>query len=504
MSDPLPTLPPLLVVENISVEFPGVKALKGVDLEVRGGEIHALMGENGAGKSTLLKVLSGVNHPSTGTLRIDGETQVFRGTADALRAGVSIIYQELNLVPSMTVAENLLLGQLPARYGFVRRTEMLNRAMGIMAKLNETIDPDEKVANLSIGQRQMVEIGKALLRDAKIIAFDEPTSSLSARETTNLKRVIQHLRWEGRAIIYVTHRLEEVFDICDAVTVFRDGQRIRTYPTLEGLTRNDLVRDMVGRAITDVYGYRARTPGLPLLEVEGLTGPGLAAPVSFTLRRNEILGFFGLVGAGRTELMRILCGAEQPTGGRILFQGEEIRFASPHDAVRRGIAMCPEDRKRDGIFPIASVADNINVSARRFQAGLGPVGWLDRRAEAFTARDQIARLGIRTRNAATAIATLSGGNQQKAILARWLADKIDLFILDEPTRGIDVGARREIYDILYGLAEQGKGILLVSSDLPEVMSVCDRLAVMRHGHLVATVDRSEANPESLLREALPS
>jgi L-arabinose transport system ATP-binding protein len=464
--------PPTLVVEFINVEFPGVKALNAVNLEVRSGEIHALMGENGAGKSTLLKVLSGVNHPSSGTVSIEGKPQTFRGTADAIKAGISIIYQELNLVPQMTVAENLLLGQFPSSHGFVNHAEMLKRALTIMGKLDEPIDPDEKVANLSIGQRQMIEIGKALLRDARIIAFDEPTSSLSARETENLKRVIRQLRQEGCAIVYVTHRLDEVFDLCDAVTVFRDGTRIRTYATMEGLTSKDLVRDMVGRSIADIYGYRPREVGSPLLEVQELTGPGLNSPISFTLRRKEILGFFGLVGAGRTELMR------------------------------QGIAMCPEDRKRDGIVPIGSVSDNIHISARRFQTG--PLGWLRRREEARVADDQIQRLGIRTRDHTTCIATLSGGNQQKAILGRWLADKIDLLILDEPTRGIDVGARREIYDILYSLAEAGKAVIFISSDLPEVMSVCDRIAVMRNGHLITTVEHDLATAENLLREALPS
>ncbi len=493
---------PLLAVEDISVEFPGVKALNSVNLEVRGGQIHALMGENGAGKSTLLKVLSGVNRPSSGSIYIEGKAYTFRGTADAIKAGISIIYQELNLVPQMTVAENLLLGQFPARHGFVNHGEMLKRALEIMAKLDEPLDPDEKVASLSIGQRQMIEIGKALLRDAKIIAFDEPTSSLSARETENLKRVIRQLRQDGCAIVYVTHRLDEVFDLCDAVTVFRDGTRIHTYTTMDGLTEKDLVRDMVGRSIQDIYGYRTRPLGEPLLEVEELTGPGLSAPVSFTLHRNEILGFFGLVGAGRTELMRLLCSATEPTGGRILYQGVPVHFNTPRDAVRRGIAMCPEDRKKEGIFPICSVSDNINISSRRFQSG--PLGWLHPREETRVALDQIQRLGIRTRDHTTSIVTLSGGNQQKAILGRWLADKIDLLILDEPTRGIDVGARREIYDILYGLAEKGKAIIFISSDLPEVISVCDRTAVMRHGRLIKTFSRDQATPENLLSEALPS
>lgn len=491
----------LLEADNISVEFPGVKALKGVSFHAEGGKVHALMGENGAGKSTLLKVLSGVNLPSGGGLRIDGETLSFRSARDALDAGIAIIYQELNLASNMTVAENLLLGQLPSRLGFVDRRALRARARDILGELGEDIDPDTRVGNLSIGQRQMVEIGKALLRNARIIAFDEPTSSLSVRETENLKRIVRRLRDEGRVIIYVTHRMDEVFELCDTVTVFRDGACIATHPDIRKVTHDSLVAEMVGRAIEDIYAWRPRTQGEVLLEARGLAGPGVTEPVNFSLRRGEILGFFGLVGAGRTELVRMLCGAARPSAGEIVFKQCTLSSGDPRAAIRRGIALCPEDRKQQGIFPIGSVSDNLNISARRhaLRGGL----FVDRAWEAANTQNYIDRLHIRPRDARTRIGTLSGGNQQKVILARWLAEEIELLVMDEPTRGIDVGARSEIYSILYGLAESGKAVIVVSSDLPEVIAVCDRVAVMREGRLVDIVERAAATPERLLKMALP-
>lgn len=491
---------PFLALSGIEVEFPGVKALRGVDLFVERGSVHALMGENGAGKSTLLKVLSGVNIPKAGRIALDGQELVFRGTADALAAGIAIIYQELHLVPGLSAAENLMLGQLPRRLGLLDRGRLRARAEAVLRDLGEDIDPATPVGRLSIGQRQMVEIGKALLRDARVIAFDEPTSSLSSRETDNLKRIIRRLRDEGRAIVYVTHRMSEVFEICDAVTVFRDGACIGRHPDIAGVTPDQLVTEMVGRAIEDVYGYRAREHGEMLLEVSGLRGPGVAAPVDFTLRRGEILGFFGLVGAGRTELMRLLCGSARPSGGTITIKGAPLRPGSPRRAIRAGIAMAPEDRKAEGIFPLASVADNINISVRRRYAHLGLV---DFAREKTNAAEAIRDLGIRTRDAQTAIRNLSGGNQQKAILARWLSEDIDLLVLDEPTRGIDVGARHAIYEILYELAARGTGVIVVSSDIVEVGAIADRIIVMCEGRATANLPRREATPERMLNHALP-
>lgn len=492
---------PILSFTKITVEFPGVRALRDVSLDVNAHEIHALMGENGAGKSTLLKVLSGVQAPSVGVVSIDGQRVLFRSAADALAAGVAVIYQELNLAPNMTVAENLMLGQVPSRLGFVARSRLWERARVILDELGETIDPDAAVGSLPLAQRQMVEIGKALLRNARIIAFDEPTSSLSVRETENLKRIIRGLKAAGRAIIYVTHRMDEVFELCDSVTVLRDGACVARHSDVAQVSQQQLVRDMVGRAIADVYAYRPRPAGDTLLHVEELTGPGLSAPARFTLRRGEILGFFGLIGSGRTELMKLIAGAERRHDGLMEFKGRAVRYDDPRAAIRDGIALCPEDRKAEALFPLASVADNLNISARRHHAFGGML--LNKRREAAVADDYIRQLRVRTPHRDTPVAKLSGGNQQKVILARWLAERIDLLIADEPTRGIDVGARFEIYSILYDLAESGRSVIVVSSDLSEILSICDRIAVMRLGALVGVLDRADANPERVLQMALP-
>ncbi len=489
--------------DDITVEFPGVRALDGVSFAAKAGEVHALMGENGAGKSTLLKVLSGVNRPTSGQLWINDQSHVFANAREALSHGIAIIYQELTLSPNLSVAENLLLGQLPERHGFIDRRTMKARAREILEELGEgEIDPATKVRELSIGQQQMIEIGRALLRDAKIIAFDEPTSSLSVQETRQLKRIVARLREEGRVVLYVTHRMEEVFEMCDALTVFRDGRHIRTHETLEGVDQDILVGEMVGRQIEDVYGFRQRAMGDVLMRIDDLQGRGVNEPVSLEVKRGEVFGLFGLVGAGRSELMRLVCGVEKASQGQVTFRGKTGVFTSPQQAIRAGIAMCPEDRKSQGIFPVASVSDNLNISCRRFFKRWGVFRHTARESE--NAKTYIQRLSIKTPNHRTPINTLSGGNQQKVIVGRWLAEEIDLFVMDEPTRGIDVGARRDIYTLLYDLAEQGKGVIVISSDLAEVSSICDRIGVMRDGVLVDIVPREQATQERLLGLALPA
>lgn len=494
---------PYLRFDGISVVFPGVRALDSVSFSARTGQVHALMGENGAGKSTLLKVLSGVNRVAEGALWIDGQRHVFSNAREALREGIAIIYQELTLSPNMSVAENLLLGQLPTRQGFVNRRQLREKALAILADLGEgDIHPSTKVRELSIGQQQMIEIGRALLRDARVIAFDEPTSSLSIQEIRQLKRIVKRLRDEGRVVLYVTHRMEEVFEMCDAVTIFRDGQHIRTHEDMSALNHDLLVSEMVGRDIDDVYGYRPREQGDVVLGVEEILGRGLNAPVSFSVKRGEVFGLFGLVGAGRSELLRLVCGVEAPRAGSVTFQGKSRRFKSLAEAIRAGIAMCPEDRKSQGIFSVASVADNLNISCRRFFKRWGIFRHPGR--ERRNAESYIQQLSVKTPSHRTPIGKLSGGNQQKVILARWLSEEIDLFVMDEPTRGIDVGARRDIYALLYDLAEQGKSVVVISSDLAEVSSICDRIAVMRDGELVDIVPRESATPERLLGLALPA
>ena len=491
-----------LVFDSIAKEFPGVRALDGVSFTAQGGHVHALMGENGAGKSTLLKILSGAYTPTTGALVIDGERHVFTHTADAIAAGVAVIYQELHLVAEMTVAENLFLGHLPARAGIVDRKQLRTDALKALAWVGEEIDPDTKVGHLPIAQRQLVEIAKALTHGARVIAFDEPTSSLSSREVERLFAVIRDLKARGHVVLYVTHRMDEVFAICDAVTVLRDGRHIRTFDAMTGLTVDDIIRSMVGRDLSNVFNYAPRPHGAPALEISAFTGPGLTAPVSLTVKQGEIVGMFGLVGAGRSELLRLIYGAEPRTGGTLKLADRALNLAAPSDAIEAGLVFCPEDRKRDGIVPVRPIHENINISARRHHAYGGFV--LNTAWEQANAAKHIAALSVKTPSAETQIVYLSGGNQQKVILARWLSETVKVILLDEPTRGIDVGAKSEIYAIVQQLAATGVGVLFVSSELPEVLGLADRVLVMRGGALSGEFARADATEERVLKAALPA
>ncbi len=493
--------PPRLAFEAITKTYPGVNALQGVSFGVHAGSIHALMGENGAGKSTLLKVLSGAHKPTSGTLRIEDREHVFADTSEAMRAGVAVIYQELHLVPEMSVAENIYLGHLPVKNGMVDSARLHALATEQLRRLGEDINPNTRLGLLPIGQRQMVEIAKALSRGASVIAFDEPTSSLSAREIERLFAVIRDLRAQSCAILYVSHRMEEIFRLCDACTVLRDGRHVRTYETLAEVTSDHLVRAMVGRDIADVFGYAPRAHGAAGLEVAGLTGPGVRAPASFTVARGEILGLFGLVGAGRTELLKLLFGATPLTAGEIRIHGQPVTIERPADAIRAGLVYCPEDRKAEGIIPQRSVQENCNLSARRNTVRFGCV--INETWERENARRQIEALGVRTPSLDQLIRHLSGGNQQKVILGRWLSEEVKVLLLDEPTRGIDVGAKSEIYHLVFKLAAEGVAVVVVSSDLPEVLGLADRVAIMRQGALSAILSRAEATPERVLGLALP-
>ncbi len=488
---------------GLKKEFPGVRALDGVSFAVRGGSVHALMGENGAGKSTLLKILSGAYQPTSGAVRLGGAERVFASTAEAIEAGVAVIYQELHLVPDMTVAENLLIGRYPQRGGFLNRAALRAEAARLLALVGEDISPDTRLGRLSLAQRQMVEIAKALGRGARVVAFDEPTSSLSAKETDRLFAIIRDLKSRGHAILYVTHRMDEVYEICDAATVLRDGRHVVTHDSLAAVTRDALVKSMVGRELTNVYNYRPRPHAPEGLEVRGIAGPGLRKPVSFQVARGEILGFFGLVGAGRSELMRLICGAVDPEAGEVLVQGEKLPGNSPRAAIRAGLVFCPEDRKKEGIVAIRSVAENINLSARRSHL-VGAGLFLDLAWEKRNAAEQISRLGVRTASPSTLIGLLSGGNQQKAILARWLSERVRVIVLDEPTRGIDIGAKSEIYALIHDLAASGVSVVVVSSELPEILGISDRVFVMREGLIAAEFTREAATPEAVLHAALPS
>ncbi|MGE6177689.1 L-arabinose ABC transporter ATP-binding protein AraG [Aeromonas salmonicida] len=493
---------PYLEFCGISKEFPGVKALQNVSFSCHRGTVHALMGENGAGKSTLLKILSGFQAPTTGVVKLDGQERVFQNTVDALESGIAIIYQELHLVPEMTIAENIYLGQLPTRHGVIDREKLYRDATRQLARLGMDVSPETPLKYLSLGQWQMVEIAKALTRDAHIIAFDEPTSSLSSREIEQLFRVIRQLRDEGKVILYVSHRMDEIFELCDAITVFKDGQFVRTFDAMAEVSRDLLVKTMVGRELTDIYGYSPRPLGELGLQVSNLMGPGLKAPISFEVKRGEILGIFGLVGAGRSELMKLIFGADKMVSGEISVFGKPVPIRNPIDAIHSGIMLCTEDRKALGIIPIHSVQENINISARRHKAWGG--FWINQKWEDENARLRIRDMRVKTPSPHQAIINLSGGNQQKAILGRWLSEDMKVILLDEPTRGIDVGAKNEIYNVIYDLAKVGIAVVVVSSELPEVLGIADRIMVMREGVIAGELSHHDANEIKALNLAMPA
>ena len=489
--------------DNIGKVFPGVRALDGVSFEVNAGEVHGLLGENGAGKSTLLKVLGGEYQPDSGRVLVDGQEVRFANAKESIAAGIAVIHQELQYVPDLTVAENLMLGRLPNSAGWVHKREAKQFVRERLLAMGVDLDVNKKLRELSIAQRQMVEICKALMRNAKVIALDEPTSSLSHRETEVLFKLVRDLRAEGRAMIYISHRLDEIYELCNGATIFRDGRRVASHSSLEGVTRDQLVHEMVGREISDIWGYRPRPAGEVRLEVRNMEGSKLVEPTSFSVRAGEIVGFFGLVGAGRSELMRLVYGADNKEAGEVILDGKPLKIKRTSDAIRAGIVLCPEDRKEEGIVAIASVSENINISCRRhyLRGGL----FLDRKREAQTADTFIQRLKIKTPNRRQLIRFLSGGNQQKAILSRWLAEPdIKVVILDEPTRGIDVGAKHEIYNVIYELAERGCAIVMISSELPEVLGVSDRVIAMKQGRIAGELPRAQANEASVLDLALPS
>ena len=492
----------LLAFDSIGKTFPGVRALTDVSFTVSTGRVHGLLGENGAGKSTLLKILGGEYYPDQGRILIDGKEQVFHSSADSIAHGIAIIHQELQYVPELSVCENILLGRLPNRFGFVRHRSARDWVRQQLERLGVDLDPDARLRHLSIGQRQMVEICKAILRNARIIALDEPTSSLSHSEVDTLFRLVKDLRAQGKGMIYISHRLDEIFELCDGCSILRDGCKVAEFNGMAGITKDDLVARMVGREIRDIWGYRARPLGATRFEARQLQGKGLSAPASFQVRAGEIVGFFGLVGSGRSELMRLIYGAEARSAGELLIDDVPLVSRDIPAAIRAGIALCPEDRKEEGIIACRSVAENINISCRRHYRRFGL--FTNDAKEAANARAYIDRLGIRTPSSRQEIRLLSGGNQQKTVLARWLAEQnMRVLIIDEPTRGIDVGAKNEIYAVLYELAERGMAIVMVSSELPEVMGVADRILVMRQGRIVGELPRSDASEARILELALP-
>jgi ABC-type sugar transport system ATPase subunit len=487
---------PAVRFENITRRFPGVQALTDVSLEIAAGSCHALCGENGAGKSTLGKILAGIHTPDSGRVFIYGREVRFTSPRDALAAGVGMVHQELAFCDNLSVAENLCLGALPSRGGLLDRAAMAERATAMLAEIGTTLDVWRRVGSLTIAQQQMVQIAMAVSGDARIIIFDEPTSSLSQVEADRLFELIDRLKVRGVACIYVSHRMPEVFRLCDTVSVLRDGQHVGTRP-IGGLTEHELVQMMIGRPLAEYVPRREGVVvGDELLRVEGLSSPGKFENVSFSLRAGEVLGIAGLVGAGRSELAQAIFGLDPVRRGSIAIAGEPVRVNTPADAIALGIGLVPEDRKRQGLVPQESGVHNLSLA---ILGRLSRFSWLRQREERSVAQEFFDRLRVRAPTLDTVVAGLSGGNQQKIVLARWLAAKSRVLILDEPTRGVDVGAKAEIHALIGELASQGTGVLLISSELPEVLTLSQRLLVLRGGRIVGEVPQAHATQDSLLR-----
>ncbi|HUX35356.1 MAG TPA: sugar ABC transporter ATP-binding protein [Gemmatimonadaceae bacterium] len=480
-----------LTAHELVKQYPGVRALDGVGIAVRGGEVHAVAGENGAGKSTLMKILSGAVRPDAGTLAVDGRPVRFESPRDAHAAGIRMIHQELSLVPELSVAENVFLGAEPARRGVVDRARQTRDARAVLDRLGQDrLDPGARVADLPLAARQMTEIAKAVAARARTLIMDEPTAILAQEETEALFRVIEQLRDEGVAIVYISHRLDEIFRIAGRVTVLRDGQLVTSAPASE-LSRADVVRLMVGRELAAGYPRAAAAPGAELLRLDGVhSGP--VHDASFTLRAGEIVGLVGLVGAGRTELARAVFGAAPLTAGAMWLDGRPFAPRAPGDAIAAGVALLPEDRKRQGLVLMATIRENVSLPSLPALARRGVV---DRARERSGVGRWIDALGVRTPSLDRPAQLLSGGNQQKVVLARWMLRHARVLLFDEPTRGIDVGAKAEIYALMRRLADEGGAILMISSDLPEALGMADRLLVMRDGRLVGELSRAEASPD---------
>lgn len=483
-----------LRMRGISRAFPGVNALSNVNLTVGFGQIHAIVGENGAGKSTLMKVLSGVYQPTSGTIEIAGTEVRLRRPTDAQRLGIRMVHQELNLAPDLTVAENVFLGRMPQRWGIVDRARMLADTTALLDRLGASIDAGARLGDLSISQQQLVEIAKAWAADPRIIVLDEPTSSLSEAETTALFDILRRMKARGVAIIYISHRLKEVLDIADEVTVLRDGAMIDSRPAA-GITAAGMIRHMVGREVTNVFPKTPAVIGTAVLRVEGLSDGRDFMDISFEARRGEILGLTGLVGAGRTEVARTIFGLTRPVAGRILIDGRPVTIRSPAEAVRAGIAYVPEDRKAVGLIPAMNIRENISLPIlRRIARG----GFISAAEDMALAQGHVRELGISPADPERRISLLSGGNQQKAVIAKWLSTTPSVLILDEPTRGVDVGAKAEIHRIIGNLVAKGMAVIMISSELLEVIGVCDRVLVMRDGRSAALLDRPELTEERIM------
>jgi ribose transport system ATP-binding protein len=485
----------VLEMRGIDKSFPGVHALRGVDLHVARGEVLGLVGENGAGKSTLIKILSGAYTRDRGEIRVNGELVENATPYEMIRRGVAVIYQEASLAPHLTSAENIFMGRLPkTQYGLIDWNELERKTRAVGQQLGLQLHPRARVQQLSVAQRQMVEIAKALSRDARLIVLDEPSAVLGDSELEGLFAVIRRLKAQGVAFIYISHRLNEVFQIADRVTVMKDAQVVGT-DAIQNFDAPRLIRMMVGRELGEIYPTRKHSIGREALRVQNLSRRRVLHNISFAVREGEILGIAGLAGSGRTEILRALLGADAHDGGELFVFGERVRIQSPQHAIRLGIGLLPEDRKTDGLLLRQNVAFNVSI------ARLSPFarrGFLQLKQERRGVQEYVQRLNIRTPSVTAPMRNLSGGNQQKTVFAKWLNADCKILLVDEPTRGVDVGAKREIYQLMADLTARGVAIIMVSSELPEILGMSDRVLVMREGHLTAELERGQATEERIM------
>lgn len=483
---------PVVRLRGISKEFPGVLAVDGVDLDIMPGEVHVVAGENGAGKSTLMKLLSQVERPSAGTTELSGEPVEYHGPGHAQHLGVAMVYQEFALAPDLSVAENLYLGREPGRLGFVDRRKEMAEARDLLRRVGLNVSPGRLVSGLTVAEMQRVEIAKALAIDARVVIMDEPTATLAEKEIEELFGVVRGLTAEGIAILYISHRLDEIFRIADRVTVMRDGRIVDTLP-ISRLDEDGLVRLMVGREIGNLYPKPEIESGDVLLRVSGVSRGEKLKDCSFEVRSGEILGFAGLVGAGRTELARAVFGADSKDGGTVELEGRRLRIRRPQDAIEAGIGYLTEDRKGEGLALQLGVDQNITLANLPMTRSL-----INLREEARIARRRRDELNIRTPSIKRRVQVLSGGNQQKVVVARWLETRAKVLFFDEPARGIDVGAKAEMFGLIGNLAEEGRGIVLISSYLPELLNMCDRILVMHEGEVAGVIGRDEFSEERVI------
>lgn len=485
----------ILTMDGIGKTFPGVKALDGVHLELRAGEVHALMGENGAGKSTLMKVLGGVHQATAGKMTLNGQTYTPASPLQAQAAGIGFVHQELKLAEHMTVAENIYLGRLPTKgLGVIDKPRLTRQAQNALSNLGVELCPNSVVGDLNVAMRQMVELAKALSLNSQVLIMDEPTASLSARETEHLFTIIESLKEAGKTVVYISHRMEEVFRLSDRITILRDGKSVGTWSAQE-LDEDTLVRHMVGREVGDQFPPRDVQVGPEILRVEGLSQKGKFEHISFTLRAGEIVGMGGLVGAGRTEIARAIAGIDPYESGSLRLFDRELQFRTIRDGIQAGIGYITEDRKGEGLALGLSIENNVTLaSLKEISAGL----MVKRSFSHQMTTRWIEKLRVRTPSKGQLAKNLSGGNQQKVVIAKWLARKCKVLIFDEPTRGVDVGARAEIYRIIEELAAEGVGILVISSDLPELIGLSDRILMVHQGRIAGEFSRQEATPESVI------